>query len=208
MYLEILADLACKPDAREEIKKDFSDVLEYLGLKSREDLTLSGKTPGSEQYGIAEAAHEKFARANEEYLCHDAVPNQSLRPMFERFREWLQEIYRGVRIQPDVSQSVKRVLDVIYGGNPKTSAGLNIAEDDQSIKESVLEKLRVAGMNEDLATDYSSVFAAAIGNLARRAGLSPKSVFDEYQIHVGMSYGSAINSESNREHGVKKFRPW
>ncbi len=51
--------------------------------------------------------HEQFARGFERYLRDGKAPSPSLKSAFERFREWLRQVYRkatalGVRMTPEV----------------------------------------------------------------------------------------------------------
>lgn len=59
-------------------------------------------------------AEEKFARAFEKYLYEGKAPNQNLKALFAKFREWLRQIYtslKGSSIDITISDDIKRVFD-------------------------------------------------------------------------------------------------
>lgn len=62
-------------------------------------------------------AEEKFARGFEQYLADGEAPTEELKPIFERFKTWLAEIYqavrdyfRGDRLTPDMRGVFDRLL--------------------------------------------------------------------------------------------------
>lgn len=70
----------------------------------------------SGEYTIAQ--HEKFARSFEAYLYKGKAPNNSLRKVFEDFKEWLKSVYAHVLNIPeaDISEEVQELFDGIFGG--------------------------------------------------------------------------------------------
>lgn len=65
------------------------------------------------------AAEEKFARAFERYLADGLAPTKRLRPIFERFKEWMIEVYRkivGSDIDVKLSEDARRLYDRLLGG--------------------------------------------------------------------------------------------
>lgn len=70
----------------------------------------------SGEYTIAQ--HEKFARSFEAYLYKGKAPNNSLRKVFEDFKEWLKSVYNHVLDIPeaDISEEVQELFDGIFGG--------------------------------------------------------------------------------------------
>lgn len=83
-----------------EAQKALSEVNEWLGYKNG---------------GYTEEQHEKFAQGFEAYLHSGKAPSNSLREVFNNFKEWLQSIYKhaedlGVKLTPEV----QRVFDNIF----------------------------------------------------------------------------------------------
>jgi len=97
-YLEMFADLAAKETASPRLKEDWAKVLEFLGVESWE------------QVGTPE--HELWARANEAYVREGKAPSQDLRGVFQRFKVWLQAVYRYVsELDAPLSDDIRGVFD-------------------------------------------------------------------------------------------------
>lgn len=97
-YLEMFADLAAKETASPRLKEDWAKVLEFLGVESWE------------QVGTPE--HELWARANEVYMREGKAPSQDLRGVFQRFKVWLQAVYRYVsELDAPLSDDIRGVFD-------------------------------------------------------------------------------------------------
>jgi len=109
-YLEILRDMAARTRAADsQLRRDWQTVKEWLGIAA-----LGDDEP------IPEQAHEQFARGWEAYMREGIAPNAELQGVFERFSEWLCEIYRSIRdlfveLTPEVVEVMDRMLrfDVI-----------------------------------------------------------------------------------------------
>jgi hypothetical protein len=122
-YLEVLGDLATAPGASEAITQDYAKVLKFLGLESRDQLTLDGKAPGSAEYKRAVEAHEKFARANEAYLMEGNAPTPELRDVFQRFKSWMTMIYRQITaLNVKLTDEVREVFDRVYATDAEIEA--------------------------------------------------------------------------------------
>lgn len=114
-YLEVMGDLAERADASERIKEDYAKVLKYLGLTSRAELTLDGKAPDSAEYKRAVEAHEKFARSNEAYLMEGKAPSEELRSVFQKFKSWLNVIYKELSaLNVNLTNEIREVFDRMY----------------------------------------------------------------------------------------------
>jgi hypothetical protein len=110
-YLEIIRDLAVDKNASEGLKSDYGKILEFLGAKDGEALT-------TEQ-------HEKWARANEQYLREGIAPSEGLRGVFQRFAVWLSTIYkRASDLGVELSDDIRGVFDRMYA----SEEGVNRAE--------------------------------------------------------------------------------
>lgn len=108
-HLEVMGDLAERPDASEQIKQDYATLLNWFGVKSRAEI-------GTEQ-------HEMYARANEAYLMEGKAPSAELRGVFQRFRAWLTLIYRQVTaLNVRLNDDVRGVFDRIYATDAEIEA--------------------------------------------------------------------------------------
>jgi hypothetical protein len=84
---------------------------------SEEDQKVVLEWAGEETW--TEAAEEKFARGFERYLAEGKAPNERLREIFEKFRQWLIAIYKqitgssiDVRITPEMKDVYDRLLGI------------------------------------------------------------------------------------------------
>ena len=94
-YLHMLVNLASRPDAPADVRKDAETILKWFGVKA---------TPEMSQFDVwlnmsadeQRPSHEKFARGFEVYLADGKAPSTELQPMFDRFRSWLTSVYRSL----------------------------------------------------------------------------------------------------------------
>lgn len=113
-FLEVMNDMANRPDAPGGIKQDMDAVLKWFGVP---DLaTWNG-------YDIEQKRdhHEKFARGFEAYLFEDRVPNLEMRKVLQSFRAWISSVYRklleankgdiGKALTVELSDEVRGVFD-------------------------------------------------------------------------------------------------
>jgi hypothetical protein len=122
-YLEVMGDLAERPDAPQQVKDDYAKILKYLGLTSRAELTLDGKKVGSAEYQRAVDAHERFARSNEAYLMEGKAPSEELRSLFQKFKSWLTFIYKTFEsLDVKLTNEIREVFDRIYATDAEIAA--------------------------------------------------------------------------------------
>jgi len=122
-YLEVMGDLAEMPQASQQLKDDYAKILQYLGAESRADITLDGKKEGSAEYNRAVEMHEKFARSNEAYLMEGKAPSLDLREIFQRFKNWLKQIYKTITsLNVELTDEVRAVFDRIYASDQEIEA--------------------------------------------------------------------------------------
>lgn len=94
-YLHMLVNLASRPDAPADVRKDAETILNWFGVKG---------TPEMNQFDTwlnmsvdeQRPSHERFARSFEVYLAEGKAPSTELQPMFNRFRSWLMSVYRSL----------------------------------------------------------------------------------------------------------------
>lgn len=100
-YLRLLGDLTKESTASQDLKTDASTILKWLGAESFESITVE--------------QNEKFARGFEAYLMEGKAPTAELKSAFERFKEWLTEIYKSVKalnvqLSPEIRDVYARML--------------------------------------------------------------------------------------------------
>lgn len=79
---------------------DHEAMLKAVGAKSWETMT--------------NAQHEKLARWGERYMMAGESPSAELRPVFDRFRSWLVDIYKGAKraiLGPGYNPEMRGVMD-------------------------------------------------------------------------------------------------
>lgn len=191
-YLEVLGDLATAEGASEQIKDDYAKVLKFLGLESREQLTLDGKKKGSAEYNRAVEAHEKFARANEAYLMEGNAPSVELQNVFQSFKSWLIFIYKQLSaLDVKLTNEVREVLDRIYATDAEIEAAksqvnvdplfLNAADAGMSEQEFALYRESIAQATE---SGKESLMAKLMRELQRERKTWWKSASDEMRKEV------------------------
>lgn len=86
-FLEVMSDLAARPNAPQQIRDDMAAVLKWFGvadLATWRAMSLDQKRQH----------HERFAESFEQYLFEGKAPSTELQPLFRNFREWLTNVYR------------------------------------------------------------------------------------------------------------------
>jgi len=111
-FLEVLADLASRPNAPAGIAADMKSTLKWFGVKDLATwnaMTLDQKRP----------YHEKWAESFEQYLFEGKAPTPELQPLFRRFRSWMLNVYkslsrfmtgRNLQVNDEVRQVFDRML--------------------------------------------------------------------------------------------------
>jgi hypothetical protein len=111
-FLEVLTDIASQPNAPAQITGDYATFLQWAGLTDEQwrSATLDQKRD----------AHEKWARAVEQYVMEGKVPNKDLAPLMRRFSAWLKATYQSIKQflaglpaeqRPELNDDIRRVLD-------------------------------------------------------------------------------------------------
>lgn len=75
---------------------------------------------------------EKFARGFENYLATQEAPNVGLKSLFEQFKNWLKNIYKGIvgsDIDMELNDSMKTIYAQMLGQNYKQAAKEEIEQD-------------------------------------------------------------------------------
>lgn len=102
LYLHDLQELA-KVNKRAE--KDLKEVYKTLNFDDSADYT-------EEQF---REMHEKFARSFEAYLMNGQAPTEKMKSVFEKFKEFLQEIYHSLMdLEVEFSDEIKQCFDRLF----------------------------------------------------------------------------------------------
>ncbi len=108
-FLEVMADMASRPDAPQQIRDDMAAVLKWFGvadLATWNAMTLDQKREH----------HERWAESFEQYLLEGKAPSAELQPLFRRFRSWLVNVYKSLTQfmrgrDLKVSDEIRKVFD-------------------------------------------------------------------------------------------------
>lgn len=98
LWLDELVRDAAKAGDGTPLKTDLGKVLTWLGVEKPEDI-------GTEQ-------HEQWARGFEQYLADGKAPSSALAQTFEKFKQWIAEIYRSLTdLGAPISADIRGVMD-------------------------------------------------------------------------------------------------
>jgi len=104
-FLEVMMDVAKRPDAPQRVAEDVNAFLRWTGVESVEHWQ-SMTTPEKRDH------HERFARGFEAYLYEGKAPSLELRSLFQRFRAWLVTVYRSLKeLNVELTPEVRGVFD-------------------------------------------------------------------------------------------------
>ena len=112
-FLEVLNDIANRPDAPADIVTDMEAVLGWFGVQGDPASGLSARTIwGLMDFEERRESHEKFARGFEAYLFEGRAPTSELSSLFSRFRSWLVNVYRSLTsLNVNLTDEVRGVFD-------------------------------------------------------------------------------------------------
>lgn len=153
VFLEVMGDLAERPDVREGLKADYRLALKYLGAKDRA--------------GITRDMHEKFARSFERYLFEGKAPSADLAAVFERFKLWLTRVYRSLAgVNVELNDDIRGVFDRLLA----TDQQLEEARRSAGV-EPVFKSPAEAGMSAEQWEGYLRAQERAVSSATRGAEL-------------------------------------
>jgi hypothetical protein len=101
-FFALMNHLADSADATPEMKAMRDAVLKEVGATSWAEMTPD--------------QHEQLAKSGELYLSEGKAPSEALKPIFQRFKEWLSTIYQsvkeqlGVELTPQMRDIMDRML--------------------------------------------------------------------------------------------------
>ena len=110
-YLEELKRDALHGEAPEQVKADLETVKDWVGWKrGQQDFTRK--------------QHERFAKGFERYIYDGVAPSKELAGVFERFTNWLREVYQSIRGLkkngiPELTPEIRAVFDRMLADEPR-----------------------------------------------------------------------------------------
>ena len=120
-FLNMLSQLAERPDAPADIKQDMQTLLDWFGVQPKEGMDSLGTWNGMSLDEQREG-HEKFARGFEQYLREGNAPSEKLSGIFERFKNWLLDIYKSAKkLGVELSPGVRKVYDNMFANAKETA---------------------------------------------------------------------------------------
>lgn len=191
-FLDVMSDLATAETASEGMKKDYAEVLKFLGVNSKEEI----KRP----------QHELWARSFEAYLMEGNAPSSTMRKAFDSFKLWMIEAYRDIeglakragfpikltdemRGVFDRLISVEQVIDdatadlginallknPIADGMNEQMAGkyIEAIKDSRAYSESVLNKKLLEALNKKQSREYKNKFNIEFNNIKKELMINP-----------------------------------
>jgi hypothetical protein len=83
--------------------------LDYMRTAAKTSPEVAELLTALEKYGKGD--EEKIAKAFERYVSEGKAPSSKLKRAFQRFRQWLVALYRGMVGMPDLDPEVRNVFD-------------------------------------------------------------------------------------------------
>lgn len=108
-YLEILADLAGRENATQQVRDDYETIVKTYG------------TDGV----IDRDGHERFADAHLIYLSEGRAPSVGLQGAFQRFSTWLAKVWTVIKtdmVDVQLTDEVRGVFDRLYATDAEIEA--------------------------------------------------------------------------------------
>lgn len=139
LYLEVLGDLAEGENAPQQIKDDYDIILKWLGVNSRSEVNTEH--------------HEKWARAFESYLMEGKAPSNALRQAFARFKVWLINVYKVIRLNNELSDDIRGVMDRMLA----TDEEIATAREHQYV-EPLFGRVGAYKMTDSMSEKYTNAF--------------------------------------------------
>ena len=129
-WLEEMMRDAAHDLAPDDLKADASSVRNWIGVGE-------GDT-------IPTRAHEKFARGFERYMMEGHAPSTNLARVFDRFKQWLTQIYQTVgRLRSPITDDIRNVFDrmlALPGREPVIAPDMTIPEDFAAEHEALADR--------------------------------------------------------------------
>jgi hypothetical protein len=118
-YLAELVRDAAHEAAPADLRADAQTVMDWLGLKGSQELTLGADASRAAKIK-ATKAHEKFARGFEQYLREGIAPSQQLAGVFAKVKQWMMNIYQTIKgLGAPISDDIRGVFDRMLAEQPQ-----------------------------------------------------------------------------------------
>jgi hypothetical protein len=146
-WLEQIKALAARPEASEQIKRDWQLVLDWFKANGHE--VRDGIIPVG--------AHEMWARGGERYMREGKAPSVGLKRAFETFRSWLTNLYKTVRgLNSPITPEIREVFDRLLATDDEIAEARQMQGMDALFNSAV-----EAGMSPDEFANYQEQVASA-----------------------------------------------
>ncbi len=166
IFLRDMRDVARGTD-RARVKADYKAVQKFLNTKGNR---------------LSVAQEEKWARGFEAYLREGKAPTPELQGVFDRFKKWLESIYKSVKdLNVNLSPEIRQVFDRMLGGDFVQAETLNqdvaersIEDDYEAVantppKSTLLEDTAaIFSHTSDLAADAFVPVSTRLGNIDQK----------------------------------------
>ncbi|MDS1821672.1 hypothetical protein QX249_13520 [Vibrio parahaemolyticus] len=177
-FLEIYSDLNLKSGVSEELRSDFKEVLDWMGLD--EKVWYQMEPEEKEPY------HERFAEAFEHYILTNESPISSV---FETLKGWLKGIYNALAGENLTSSNeLTSIFDKIASGNQAPVSAINSSVYDVVEQE----------MGEEVAEVTKLMHETSIGYFSKVSGLEPENLVDRYDLEIESARHVSKNTMSLR----------
>lgn len=154
-YLQVMADLASRDGASEQVRTDLDTVLRWGGIEGE---TAEARLAAWRAMPIdaQRHAHEAFAEGFEQYLLEGKAPSQEAATLFGKFRAWLVAVYGALRRhRVPLTDDVRQVFDRLVA----TDAEIEAAKPAPAFTD---EQLTSAGFTPDEIAAHRAKLEAAI----------------------------------------------
>lgn len=119
--------------------------------------------------------HELFAQGFESYLIEGTAPNLEMRTLFQRFAQWLKDIYaRASNAPKPLSPEVSKLYDLLFiseqeARDAETRAGLMALfdQDDKNINMTAKERKEYDKLNEDAKLEAEGIIRKSVAGVIR-----------------------------------------
>jgi hypothetical protein len=99
------------PEAPQSLKDDFQTVLDYLGVKNKENVT--------EAQHLGSAKNERWANSFEQYVREGVAPSKELAGTFGKLKNWMLSVYQTLKgLGKPISPEIRGVFDRMLAGEP------------------------------------------------------------------------------------------
>lgn len=175
-FLEIYSSLNLRDLVNLEIKDDFSQVLDWMGVEAKHWYSMSPEEK--------EPYHEMFAEAFEDYVATNKSP---LSNVFEKFKTWLNNICNSV-IEKELTPVIglENIFDKLTTTRPEVSAF------EKSLYKSVESSL-----GNEIAEATKHMHDASISYFSKASGLPVSDLTSKYDLEIKSELKNEVKLTNN-----------